>query len=157
MNARLTLLAIAGFCELAACSSSSSRPGALGNCVAGPDASCSPYGGSSGGGGSGPTDGGGSTPDSGGVASDSGSCGTAGQLLNTLNLQCQPCVAASCCQADLQCTGQCLSLVQCSGGINTCEAQYPAGITAYNDLADCLTQSCPTQCPTLPKATAGDF
>lgn len=153
MNARPALLAIAGL-ALAACSSSSSRPGALGNCVAGPDASCSPYGSGSGGG-SGPTDGGGGTPDTGSVSSDSGSCGTA--LLNTQNLQCQPCVVASCCQADLQCTGQCLSLVQCSGGINTCEAQYPAGITAYNDLADCLTQSCPTQCPTLPKATAGDF
>ena len=97
--------------------------------------------------------------DTGSVTTDSGSCGTAAQLLNTLNGQCVSCVTANagCCPADQQCTGQCLSLLQCTAGINVCEAQYPAGITAYNDFADCLAQSCPSQCPTLPKATVGDI
>jgi hypothetical protein len=148
-----TAVALAG-----ACSSGSSHPPALGQCSGTTQTACSTYGGGGGGGGGGGSKDSGAAQDSGNSASDdAGACGTAGSLLNTLNNQCLPCVAASCCLSGLACTGECLSLVQCSGSINTCESQFPAGITPYNDFAHCLSQSCPTQCPTLPQATAGDF
>jgi hypothetical protein len=146
-----------------ACSSSSAMPGVLGNCVPSGDASCAANG-SSGGGGAGPKDsGGGGTQDV--EATESGeSCGTAGQLLNTLNTECLTCITSgiagglSCCTADQACTGQCLSLVQCpAGSINSCAAQYPSGVPAYDDFANCLANNCGTACPTLPLATTGDI
>jgi hypothetical protein len=141
----------------AACSVSSARPAALGDCVPTADASCSPP--ISGGGGSTPGDGGGTTPeDGGGGIVDAGSCGTAGALLSAANGQCEVCIASSCCLAAASCTGQCLSLVTCpTGTIASCETTYPQGIAAYNDLGSCIAQSCATQCPVLPVATAGDI
>jgi hypothetical protein len=142
---------------LAACASSSGGPAVLGDCKGGPDASCatstSGGGGSSGGGSDS-----GSTSEDGGEVADSGTCGTAGGLLNTSNSQCQPCIETNCCLAAGACTGQCLSLVTCpSSAIASCETTYPQGIAAYNDLGACIARSCPTQCPVLPVATAGDI
>lgn len=147
--------AVAVAAAFAACSSGSSLPPSVGSCTPVNGSSCS-----TGYGGGGNASSSGSGGEDGSTAQDSaasGTCGTAGALLNTLNNQCLPCVATGCCQAEAACTGQCLSLVGCTGGINLCETQYPAGITAYDDFAACLTMSCPTQCPTLPLATAGDF
>jgi hypothetical protein len=142
---------------LAACSSSSSQPAVLGDCVGTADAACSPS--MSGGGGGGHGDGGGTTSeDGGGEIADAESCGTAGSVLNAANSQCQVCLSTSCCLAAASCTGQCLSLITCpTGAIASCEATYPQGITAYNDLGSCIAQSCSTQCPTLPVSTTGDI
>jgi hypothetical protein len=141
---------------LPACSSSSSGPPVLGDCVA--KSGCAA---SSSGGGSGPPgggDGGTTSDDGGGPIVDASSCGTAGGLLNTQNSQCQVCISTSCCLAASACTGQCLSLVTCpSGSIASCESSYPQGVTAYNDFGACIAQSCSTQCPALPVATAGDI
>src|SRR5579872_4601055 len=136
----------------ASCSSSSASPPTLGGCTSMDGSSCAT---GSGGGNSGSSGGSrdGSTDQDSGVVGEASVCGTAASLLNTLNNQCLPCVATSCCQAEAACTGQCLSLVSCTGGINVCETQFPGGITAYNDFAMCLAMSCPTQCPALPLAT----
>jgi hypothetical protein len=142
-------LAVAG-----GCASSSGAPGVLAGCVPMGDASCG-AGGLGGGGGSsgGSRDSGTSEPDTG-----AGGCGTAGSVLNAANNQCPVCISTSCCLAAAACTGQCLQLLTCpAGSINSCEASNPQGVGAYNDLASCLAQSCATQCPTLPMATAGDF
>lgn len=88
---------------------------------------------------------------------DASSCGGAGQLLNAANNQCPVCIEASCCLAAAACTGQCPRLVQCpSGTIASCESLYPEGITAYNDLASCIAQSCASECPSLPLASGAD-
>lgn len=142
---------------LAACSASSSTPPVLGDCKGGPDASCAATTGGGGGSSGGGSDSGSGTAD-GSEADDAGSCGTAGSLLNATNSQCQPCIDTSCCLAASACTGQCLSLVTCpSGAIGSCETTYPQGIAAYDDLGACIAQSCATQCPALPVATAGDI
>jgi hypothetical protein len=80
--------------------------------------------------------------------------------VNATNAQCVPCITSSCCLASTACTGQCLQLVTCAQtatGISACEASYPQGITGYNDLSACVTQSCTPQCPTLPTPTTGDI
>ena len=117
-----------------ACSASSSQPAVLGDCVGKPDAACAlPNGGGGGGGSGGGGDSGSTTEDSGEIV-DAASCGTAGGLLNATNSQCQPCIETSCCLAATNCTGQCLSLVTCPAlSIASCEANFPQGVTAYND------------------------
>ena len=143
---------------VAACSSDTSHPAALGGCKGSADAGCG-VNGSSGGGasGRGQGEGGTGTGDGAVAGEDGGACGSAGSLLNASNNQCLPCVTASCCQAEEACTGQCLDLVQCTAGINNCAMQFSGGLTAYNDFATCLSRSCPTQCPALPLTTNGDF
>lgn len=144
------LLVLDGACA----SSSGGNPAVLGECVSMRDASCSAN--SSGGGGAGSS---GGSSDSGtgtGDAAEQG-CGTAGAALNAANNQCPTCISTYCCLAAAACTGQCLQLLSCSSGINACETTYPQGISAYNDLSACLTLNCPTQCPTLPMSSPGDF
>jgi hypothetical protein len=124
------------------------------------DAACAPNptGGGTGGSSSGGSgDSGSGAADTGGEPEDAGACGAASSVLNAANNQCPVCISTSCCLAATACTGQCLQLLSCTSGINACEASDPQGVSAYNDLATCLAQSCTTQCPTLPMATPGDF
>jgi hypothetical protein len=141
------------------CSASSGAPAVLSDCTPIDDASCAANPSGGGGGSSGGSrDSGTSEPDGGGEPEDAGTCGAASSVLNAANNQCPVCISTSCCLAAAACTGQCLQLLTCpAGSINSCEASNPQGVGAYNDLASCLVQSCATQCPTLPMATAGDF
>lgn len=149
----------------AACSSASSMPPELGNCVKVGDASCSP-----------PVTGGGSASgpggsDSGtsetGVESEGGTCGAAPTMLGTSNTQCVPCIEGSggCCQAAADCTGNCLTLLSCmldcGTGNTTCQNNCEQGATssvigAYIDFAACVGSTC-AGCPTLPTGGTADF
>jgi len=156
----LPLCVALAVCVFLACSSTSGTPPVLGDCKAGPDASCATSGAGGGGGGSGS---GGGSSDSGSSTTDGGDegCGTAGSLLNAANSQCEVCISTNCCMAATACTGQCLSLVTCATGaaasVATCESNDPQGVGAYNDFAACIAASCPTQCPTLPTGAPNDI
>jgi hypothetical protein len=142
--------------SVAGCAGDATHPSALGACKDTPDSGCPTSVGAGAGSGPSRTDGGAEDAGNQGDAA-SGACGTAPSLLDTLNNQCVPCATASCCQAAQACTGQCLDLLQCTGGVNACATRFPAGLAAYDDLAACLARSCPTQCPTLPLTSNGDF
>jgi hypothetical protein len=143
----------------AACSPSSGHPAVLGGCTEVRDSSAScGYGAPGGGGGSSGGSGGG-TMDAASVGDASAtSCGASS--VATANLQCAPCIVASCCQAGTACadSSACTALLSCNASnINACEMQYASGVTAYNDFAGCLLANCSPECPTLPVATAGDL
>jgi hypothetical protein len=150
-----------------ACSSNSARPPELGDCVKTTDAACpTPDPGL--GSGVGPGDGG--TSDTGTVDEGVSGCGTAQNAIVTQNLSCVPCIEGTdgtsigCCGADLACSAQtdCITLLECMVGCSgvgcaTCENNAPAGVQAYNDLAQCISQNCSPQCPALPQAGTADF
>jgi hypothetical protein len=154
----LPLCVALALCASPACSASSGTPPVLGDCKAGPDASCATSSAGGGGGGSG-SGGGGS--DSGGTTTDGGEegCGTAGSMVNGANSACEVCISTSCCMAAAACTGQCLSLVTCATGagasVATCEANYSQGVAAYNDFGACVA-TC-AGCPTLPTGATNDI
>lgn len=152
----------------ASCSSASTQPPALGDCVKTTDASCaSPV---TGGGGGGPSSGGegGTTSSSGSSSGSANACGTVADLLKgqTSNVDCIPCIegtldgggtGTNCCQTAGQCTGDCVTyascLMTCSAGdttcIGNCQNNYPAGINDYNQYASCVNANCTPSCPTL--------
>ncbi|HEY1693300.1 MAG TPA: hypothetical protein VGG39_14130 [Polyangiaceae bacterium] len=152
-------------CVVAACTSASTQPPELGNCVKVADAACADP--NTGGGGGGPSSGGeGGTTSSSGSSSGAAGCGTVDGLISsvTSNVDCIPCIegtldggGAGCCQAAGACTGDCVtyaSCVQaCSAGdttcIGNCQNQYPTGITNYDQYATCVSQDCTPECPTL--------
>ncbi len=161
---------LAGSMPLAvACSSSSSRPGELGNCVPVLDGGCNPQ--VIGGGRGGPADGGG--VDTGLEDVAAGGCGTAQDIVAsvTQNPACTPCIVQDqpngCCAADLACSSEseCLNLlsciVACNAGdsicIGSCQNQHPTGVTAYDDFAGCLSTVCSPECPSLPTQVNSDF
>jgi hypothetical protein len=141
-----------------ACSSASPRPGELGTCTPLDGAPCT-VGGGSGGGGA-PGDGGSSesTPSD----SETG-CGTV--AVTTANTTCTSCIEASCCGANLACSGACASLVTCTQGcastdqtcVSTCFNSWPTGYSAYSDLVNCISGQGCTGCPTLPLQGVADF
>jgi hypothetical protein len=159
----LGAIAFAAF-GAAACTSASTQPPQLGDCVKTGDASCADP--NTGGGGGGPSSGGeGGTASSSGSGSSSGAtCGDVSGLVGTQNLDCAPCIdgtleggSLNCCQAATACGNDCQTLLTCitpcaSGDttcVGTCENNTPAGVGAYNDFAACLSQNCTPECPTL--------
>jgi hypothetical protein len=150
----------------AACSSATTQPPALGDCVKTGDASC--VSGVTGGGGGGPSTGEGGASSSGSSSGGTASCGTVPDLLEsaTQNVDCVPCIegtldgggsGTNCCQTAGACTGDCVSYAscvqQCAAGDTTCtgncQNQFPSGIGDYDQYATCVNANCTPSCPTL--------
>jgi hypothetical protein len=147
-----------------ACSSSSApKPAELGDCHPVGDAGCSPI--SSSGAGGGPTEGGSAD----GAPSDAPAteCGT---IPGGFQAACTTCIQGlapdGCCGANLACQSQpdCASLVSCAQGCGndsscagSCEQTFPGGTAAYTDFAQCLTNHCSPECPTLLTGPFTDF
>lgn len=145
---------------LPSCSPSSGAPPALMGCVGRDGAPCST--GNGGGGGGGPTttvDSGTTNADAGTEVGDAATCGTATEVLNAPNSQCAVCIDTSCCMVAAACTGPCLSILSCPAmSIDNCASTYAAGLSAYQDLASCISiQNCTSQCGTLPLPSNPDL
>jgi len=141
---------------LGGCSSDSSAfPPQLGNCVPPPDASC-PSPSSGGGSAANPASEAGPAPSS--TATSGTTCGGADLLVMSPNLYCGQCITSMCCPADIACTMECQSLLQCTQAcmqgdtvcVGSCENNpaVQSGVTAYLDFASCITAVC-AACPTL--------
>ena len=153
---------------VAACSANETpRPAQLGDCVPAHDARC-PDPLVSGGSGSGPGAGDASPGDGGAIFdADAGACGIGAILVTTSNTTCGPCLTGLCCMANQQCSANasCVGLVEClalcAAGdlacITTCYGQQPAGVSGYNDFAQCVQQNCSPECPSLPQTTLSDL
>jgi hypothetical protein len=136
----------------AACTAPLHLPPALGNCGGIDGASCT----TASGGGGGielPIEAGAPAEDAGLPLSqgvEGGSCGMADTLIAS---PCAPCIVASCCQADSDCSSDdgCLSLVNCVVNGAPCPSLSVSSTTAFGDLAQCYTLNCPAQCLTLEK------
>ena len=147
-----------------ACSSSSApRPGELGDCHPIGDAGCTPI--TSSGAGGGPTEGG-----SGDGAPSDAAATACGTIPGGFQSACTACIQGlapdGCCGANLACQSQpaCASLLSCAQGCNgasscvgTCEQNFPDGTAAYTEFAQCLTNVCSPECPTMPTGPFTDF
>ncbi len=173
--------AIAGLVP-SACSQPAADPPQLADCVGTPDASCAPVRGPPGGGVT--VHGDASTELDAPLTEDleGGSCGMADMLIasnaNPAFPACAQCInaapgsgAPACCLADSACDSGCVAILQCvlqqqcngnAACVETCEAKLlatPSSVGNYDSFGSCLSQNCPTQCPTLPPgmAATGDI
>jgi hypothetical protein len=147
------LLAVAVAASAPACSSQNTpHPPQVGNCVPVDDASCNPQWGS----GVGGPQGGDAAREGDAEAgiTEAGSCGVAANYFQPPSPECLPCIEQlqdGCCMALLACvndTTGCPALLTCAqnpcdAGSGTClaacEAKWPQAVSAYLDLANCIS------------------
>lgn len=81
---------------------------------------------------------------------------TCGQSHRMASAECATCIEQSCCALgtacglDPACTALEMCTILCAGDAacaSGCEAQFPAGATAYADFAACVSASCSATCP----------
>ncbi len=133
------------FLVVGACSSATSLPPAIPDCVASDSAVCSVPGVTVG-----------SAAGEGGAGGTTGACG-----VNSADSQCTQCANASCCASLTTCfaSSDCQNLLSCQescGGLAACASaclrEFPSAGAVFDELQSCLA----TKCPVCSEAGIGD-